>query len=183
MRIRKRRREHAVDTAVFPLRLGAGTRVAPPASKLANKNDPIFAGTDWNGDTLGGLRYTPHGWLREDDAPQMPSAASTPRTIEPWIVHPIDGNHWIRSYYNMGNHQDNLSVDESAHTGFPHISIDNGHYAKFMPPPVSLGLQHASRGQIPYEVPPIQDAGTPVVNSYTPHTYTPWTYHDWRTDV
>lgn len=172
MKIRTRNR---VDTVVQSPRLGAGTKVSAPAGFRPNSGDPVFAGIAWDGDNLGGLRYTPHGWLKGEDAPQMPNPETTPRTIHPWIVHPMEGNHWVPSYYNMGNHQENLSVDESAHTGMPHISVDNGHYAKFMPPPVSLGIQRASRGEIPYLVPPVQDAGTPVIDGYRPSQYTAWT--------
>lgn len=174
MPMRKRKHNRVVDTRVSRLRPGAGMIVSPLDSHVTAQS-AAFTGEDWNYDSLGGLRYTPHGWLRGEDAPQMPSPTLTPASIEPWRVLPVVGNHWQRAYYQLGSAADNMSVAESAHTGWPRNSISEGHYAKFMPPPVSLGIQRASRGGNPYRVPLAQDAGTPVVDSYRPTQYSEWT--------
>jgi hypothetical protein len=182
MRFRKRRvPPPAPARPRVPARLGANVHLND--TEATELSEPVFAGVDWNYDTLGGLRSVPPAnWLRDiNDAPQQPSQFDVPRTIAPLKVQPIVGNHWFPVYYRTP--PNNLVTDQSAHTGSPFISVTNGHYAKFMPPPVSLFLQHASRGENHYRIPPIQDSGTPVYRDYGEVQYTPWRGQQWGTDA
>lgn len=149
---------------------------APTSQDWAKMTDVLSSSSDW--ERAEDYRYRaqpPQNFIADTDNQQPPAFAPYQRTVEAWNVRPIVGNHWVPVYYRTP--PDNLVSDASAHTGSPHVSITDGHYAQFMPPPVNVPVLHASRGQIPYRVPLVQDRGMPR-NTHEPHLeqYTPWVF-------